>query len=216
MGKIVLAWFLGVAAQAAPLPDVDAPPVMELLTDGELLARYPGQAQLEVRLDADFNGDGVTDTAYVARIPDEWRQLGVMIGYSGDTDMGYAPVGDAFLDVYPLGRAALSAKKGVLIVEDLSGGTSAIASTYRYRYDAAENRMRLIGDDVTYYSRTHQHDRVDISTNRLTGQRTRQRFKVGEVHYEPQPLVKETVSKAAVYMEEAPLPEDTLGLGEAE
>ena len=35
MGKIVLAWFLGVAAQAAPLPDVDAPPVMELLTDGE-------------------------------------------------------------------------------------------------------------------------------------------------------------------------------------
>ena len=215
MGKIVLAWFLGVAAQAAPLPDVDAPPVMELLTDGELLARYPGQAQLEVRLDADFNGDGVTDTAYVARIPDEWRQLGVMIGYSGDTDMGYAPVGVAFLDVYPLGRAALSAKKGVLIVEDLSGGTSAIASTYRYRYDAAENRMRLIGDDVTYYSRTNQHDKVQISTNRLTGQRLRTVFRLSGEDYEAQPAVRETVPKAQVYMEEAPAPDVTLGLGEA-
>ena len=216
MKSVLLVLALVAADPAVEAPGPEAPFVLPPATVRTLLDRHADGAILETRLDADFNGDGIVDTAYVARVPDEWRTLGVVFGYQDELSTGYDPIGEAEMDVYPLGNASLSLKKGVLVVEDLAGGTSAIASIYRYRFDPAEKRMRLIGDDVAYYSRTDQHDKIEISTNRLTGQRTRQRFKVGEVHYEPQPLVKETVSKAAVYMEEAPLPEDTLGLGEAE
>jgi hypothetical protein len=34
-------------------------------------------------------------------------------------------------------RRLLEAKKGVLLITDLTGGTTAIQSTYRYRYEAA-------------------------------------------------------------------------------
>ncbi len=191
------------------------PVVLPELTDEDLLGMQPEGAMLETRLDADFNGDGLMDTAYVTRVPDEWRKLAVQMGYVAETDMGHDPVGEAAMDVHPLGMAALVFKKGVLVVEDLAGGTSAISSTYRYRYDKAEHRMRLIGDDVMYYSRTDQHDRTEISTNRLTGQRTRQRFRLTGEEYAPEPMLQETVPKVPLYMEDAPLPDVTLGLGEA-
>jgi hypothetical protein len=114
----------------------------------------------------------------------------------------------------PLGDASLSMKKGVLLVEDLDGGTSAIQSLYRFRFDRKENRMRLIGDDVSLYSRTNAHDSTSISTNRLTGLQIVKRSVVGEDGYTDQPEQNKKVSAAPVWMEDAPLPAKTLGWGE--
>jgi hypothetical protein len=201
-------------ASAGDLSGPDEPYVLQPMTDEMLLMRHDGDLALETRLDADFNGDGLVDTAYVVRVPDEWRRLVVMIGYAEEVDMGHSPAGEAEMDPYPLGSAALSVKKGVLVVEDLAGGTSAISSTYRYRYDPKARRMRLIGDDVTYYSRTNNHDSIEISTNRLTGLQLRRVNKLTEDAYVPQPEVRGKVPTTPIYMEDAPDANVTVGLEE--
>ena len=215
MKNVMFAAMLLVVPKAfAEPPGPDAPYALQPMTDEMLLMRHDGDLMLETRLDADFNGDGLVDTAYVVRVPDEWRKLVVMIGYAEEVDMGHDPAGEAEMDPYPLGSAALSAKKGVLVVEDLAGGTSAISSTYRYRYDPKVRRMRLIGDDVTYYSRTNNHDSIEISTNRLTGLQLRTVNKLTDDAYVPQPEVRSRVPTAPIYMEDAPDANVTVGLEE--
>jgi hypothetical protein len=211
---LTLALLLSPLPLAAAEPPPEPRPVLEPMTDEMLLMRHDGDLALETRLDADFNGDGLVDTAYVVRVPDEWRRLVVMIGYAEEVDMGHSPAGEAQMDPYPLGSAALSVKKGVLVVEDLAGGTSAVSSTYRYRYDPRARRMRLIGDDVTYYSRTNNHDSIEISTNRLTGLQLRKVNKLADDAYVPQPEVRSRVPTAPIYMEDAPDANVTLGLEE--
>jgi hypothetical protein len=168
----------------------------------------PEGLDIENQLAADFNRDGKPDVAAVVRSEDA-RYLLVALREG----KGLRRVGLATLDAYPLGAAALSAPKGVLVVEDLSGGTSAVSSLYRYRYEAAVDRMRLIGDDVLYYSRTNQHGSIKISTNRLTGRRTsseRRRIKNAYVDQTP---TTSRVATPPLYMETAPAPEETLGIG---
>ena len=153
--------------------------------------------------------------SYAAR---GFKEFVVALGYRNEFDMGHEPSGEMAMDPYPLGAASLSVtKKGVLVVEDLTGGTSAISSLYRFRYDKAAHRMRLIGDDVTYYSRTNSHDQLNISTNRLTGLRLRQVGVLnegdGDEAYHMQPETRETVPTTPVWMEDAPPPDVTLGLG---
>lgn len=197
----------------------ELPSTLEPVTDVVLFDTY--DAQVEVQLDVDLNGDGLVDCAAVMRNEEtETRRLVVLLGYRAEFDMGHEPLAEMAMDPYPLGPATLEFKNGVLIVGDLTGGTSAISSTYRFRWDKVETRMRLIGDDVTYYSRTNNHDSLEISTNRLTGQRIRQVNKLNEnptsdddAAYFPQPEVRETVDLAPIWMEDAPSPETTLGLG---
>ena len=180
----------------------------------EQLAPYlPDGAQIETRLDADFTGDGLRDLAVVAA-NDDVRVLKVMIGYADDTSMGFDPVGEMKMGGSPLGTASLTVKKGVLLVEDLDGGTTAIQSLYRFRFDPKQTKMRLIGDDVTLYSRTNAHDSTSISTNRLTGAQVVKRRVVGEAGYTDQPEQKKKVGTAPIWMEDAPLPEDTLDFGD--
>lgn len=180
----------------------------------EQLAPYlPDGANIETRLDADLTGDGLRDLAVVAA-NDEVRVLKVMIGYADDTSMGFDPAGEMKMGGSPLGTASLSVKKGVLLVEDLDGGTTAIQSLYRFRFDPKQTKMRLIGDDVTLYSRTNAHDSTSISTNRLTGVQIVKRSVVGEDGYTDQPEQKKKVGTASIWMDDAPLPEDTLGFGE--
>lgn len=195
------------AAGASPAPALDP------MTDDMLANQYTGR--VEVRVDADFNGDGDLDTAAVMRDDEaETRRLVVALAYRGEVDFGHEPIGEMAMDAYPLGDATLAVKKGVLVVEDLTGGTSAIASTYRFRYDAGEHRMRLIGDDVQHYSRTNAHDSLKVSTNRLTGLRIRSRDRLTEAgDYAPQPEVREKVDTAPIYLDTAPDPAVTLGLG---
>jgi len=115
---------------------------------------------LEARVDGDLDGDGTADLAWLAG-NDEKRQLVVHLSNGGYESLD--------LDTTPLGPGTLSINKGVLLFEDLTGGTTAIDSTRRYRFDAKALRMRLIGLDATLYSRTLKHDGFEVSWNLLTG-----------------------------------------------
>jgi hypothetical protein len=168
----------------------------------------------EALVTADFDADGETDLAMVART-EERRVLIVLLGRRTG---GYRRIGLGELDPYPLGEAELKAPRGVLVITDLTGGTSAIQSTYRYRYDKATDRMRLIGDDASHYSRTWQHGTTTVSTNRLTGKRiTTVNDLVGEpgenAELGPDQATTTTVpTEPHLYLEDAPRPESTLGL----
>jgi len=170
----------------------------------------PDNTEIEVRLDGDFTGDGLNDVAFLAG-SEEKRGLIVMAGDVDEFDLGHELIGQAELETYPLGPASLSFKKGVLIVEDLTGGTTAINALYRYRFDKTKKRMQLIGDDVTQYSRTNQHDSFKVSTNRLTGTSISQVSKLKGDGYEDQPQVTKKVSTKAIYMEDTPNPCVALG-----
>jgi hypothetical protein len=204
--------FVSLAAAVAPCVAADRVPPARMETE-HLVGYMPEGAQIETRLDEDVTGDGMRDVVFVAR-NDEARVLKVIAAYAGEFDNGYEPIGEMGMGDAPLGAASLGVKKGVLIVEDLDGGTTAIQSLYRFRFDRKENRMRLIGDDVSLYSRTNAHDSTSISTNRLTGLQIVKRSVVGEDGYTDQPEQKKKVSAAPVWMEDAPLPAKTLGWGE--
>jgi hypothetical protein len=202
--------FLSMLAAPAFAADRIAPPS----PTAEILADYmPEGTKLETRLDADVTGDGMVDVVFVAASEDV-RVLKVMMAYADEVNTGHEPIGEAAMETYPLGSASLSVKKGVLLVEDLTGGTTAIQSVYRYRFDPKARRMRLIGDDVSLYSRTNAHDSTRISTNRLTGAQIVTRSVVGEDGYTDQPAQKKKVPTRPIYMEDAPTPETTLDFGE--
>lgn len=181
------------------------------MSEEELISYMPDGATIETRLDADLTGDGLRDLAFVAR-NDEVRVLKVMVAYATEVDMGYDPVGEMRMGDSPLADATLSIRKGALIVEDLDGGTTAIQSLYRFRYDSGEGRMRLIGDDVNLYSRTNQHGSTSVSTNRLTGARSTVVSVLEGEAYVDGPAKRSQVAKKAIYMEQAPTPADTLEL----
>ena len=199
----VLLFVAGAAAAVEPSPVFEPWKLPARVADaGDFV---PAGVRQESVLSGDFDGDGREDRAMVLR-DDERRRLLVAL------------YGVGALDPYPLGEASLSAPRGVLVIEDLAGGTTAIQSTYRYRYDKATDRMRLIGDDVSLYSRTWQHGTTKVSTNRLTGKRI---TTVNDLVGEPGPNAKlgpdkETASKVPtepkIFLGEAPTPEATLGM----
>jgi len=152
---------LAVAAGAASARGLQPP------TDAMLVEHVANGGRIEARLDADLTGDGLVDTAYVG--VGEGRILIVMAGYREGDATGHRPIGETGLADGPLGPATLSLRRGVLIVRDLAGGTTATEATYRYRYDPASGRMRLIGLDAERYSRTNAHPPLKISWNLLTG-----------------------------------------------
>ena len=194
------------AAEKLVMPDD------KLLTDYYFNAmELPPGMELETRLDADLNADGLADIAFVAR-SEESRMLGVLFGFMEEMDMGHSPADKTELAIDALAPASLSAPKGVLVVEDLTGGTTAISSTYRYRYEAKSRHMRLIGDDVKLYSRTNAHGWQEISTNRLTGLQIRRSADLDDVgEYVEKPETRGKVPTTPLYMEDAPTPEATLG-----
>ena len=195
---------------AAFAPVLAAKPDLPLRADAP--PRFvPEGWRLETQLESDYNGDGVVDIAMVIRNDDE-RWLLVAVGEG----KGLKRIGLGELDPYPLGDASLEAKRGILLITDLTGGTTAIQSTYRYRYEAASGRMQLIGDDVELYSRTNAHGGISVSTNRLNGKRITQTSTIDEPDGERR-FSKEkatTVSTEKLYLETAPNPEDTLGVGD--
>jgi hypothetical protein len=121
------------------------------LRDGETLV---------TRVDGDLDGDGMADTAWLTASDDK-RELVVHLTDGSSEALT--------LDTTPLGPGTLAIKNGVLLFDDLTGGTTAIAATRRYRYDKNQIRMRLIGYDATFYSRTQQHDGFEVSWNLVTG-----------------------------------------------
>ncbi|WP_066529375.1 hypothetical protein [Erythrobacter sp. CCH5-A1] len=171
--------------------------------------------ELEVELHADFNGDGHADVAYIVRGEDK-RELRVATTFVTEVEIGENPPQVLALDPYPLGTAQLSEKDSargkVLVLEDLTGGTTAVASTHRFRWDAKLQAMRLIGLDATLYSRTYAHDGEEASWNLLTGDLVTRKLKLNkERGYDK---VGETTGKKPsppLKLENAPSGDDLLG-----
>lgn len=127
----------------------------------------PGE-EIEVQLEGDLNADGLNDVAYVLRTEDT-RKLVVLLSYRDEVNIDFELPETTELEPTLLGPASLAIEQGVLKVEDLAGGTTAINSIRRYRYDRGAKRLRLIGLDATLYSRTFAHDGFELSWNLLTG-----------------------------------------------
>ncbi len=145
-------------------------PALPPVTDQFLLDQLELGEEIETRADGDLNGDGNPDTVFVVASPDE-RRLFVVLSYRGEVDIGHEPGGNFKLEPDRLGPADLSIAKGVLTIRDLTGGTTALSATYRYRAVKTKERprMRLIGLDATVYSRTYAHDGDEMSWNVATG-----------------------------------------------
>ncbi|WP_054118711.1 hypothetical protein [Porphyrobacter sp. AAP60] len=139
---------LALALSAPPAAAQEGP--QAVLAEGE---------RLEVETRADFDGDGLADLAYVAA-REETRELRVVVGQTVQT-LTLAP--------FPLVDATLAFEGKVLLFDELNGGTTAVASTRRFRWDDKLGAMRLIGLDATFYSRTFAHDGKQASWNLLTG-----------------------------------------------
>ena len=129
-------------------------------------AFFPANFSIEVQTEADLNADGLDDSIAVVKSED-LRYL--LVALREGKGLRRIRLGE--LDAYPLGNADLkvSAKK-TLVLTDLTGGTSAFQTVYRYRYESAADRMRLIGLDVDFYSRTNAHGGLRRSYNYLTGE----------------------------------------------
>ena len=161
---------------------------------------------LVTRVDGDLDGDGMADTAWLTSSDDK-RELVVHLT-DGATEA-------LTLDTTPLGPGTLSIKGNVLLFEDLTGGTTAIAATRRYRFDKNDIRMRLIGYDATFYSRTQQHDGFEVSWNLVTGTaitRTMQlnRSGKGDAAFNRIDERKQVGRSRRVWLSETPAPEDLI------
>ncbi|HSQ96195.1 MAG TPA: hypothetical protein VLM18_08905 [Croceibacterium sp.] len=161
---------------------------------------------LEARVDGDLDGDGTPDVAWLAG-NDERRQLVVHLSNGGYESLD--------LDTSPLDPGTLAITKGVLVFEDLTGGTTAIASTLRYRFNPKALRMRLIGLDATLYSRSQMHDGFEVSWNLLTGAvvtRNLHLNRKGKGDEAFDHIVEQRTNEASppVWLSDTPEPEDVL------
>lgn len=147
----------------------------------------PGGVEVETRVAGDLNADGIEDIAYVAHNEDS-RALTVLLSVKHEFDFEYRPE-VLVLDLTEFTPGTLSLDGNVLKFEDMTGGTTAIASTRRFRYDGRGGQMRLIGLDAAVYSRTFAHDSFEASWNLITGNATTRELKLntggGEAAYNP-------------------------------
>jgi hypothetical protein len=192
------------ALVAAPVAAQVGPPQSDL-AEGETV---------EVEYNADFNGDGHWDVAYVVRAEDR-RELRVATTIITEVEIGENPPQVLALDPDPLGDAVLKLKGNVLVLEELTGGTTATFSTHRFRWDAKLQAMRLIGLDATLYSRTFAHDGMKASWNLLTGDFTSHTLKLrggdSDIAYDEVDKRRKKKRSAPVRLEQSPTGDDLLG-----
>ncbi len=150
------ALLLALLAAPQPASTTCLPPV---LAEGEAI---------EVLTCADFNGDGHADRAYIVRREDA-RELRVVMTSGDGSDPGKSAAQGLALDPYPLVAGTLDVRGAVLLLTDLAGGTTAVQTTHRFRWDERSAAMRLIRLDVMLYSRTYAHDAREVSWNLLSG-----------------------------------------------
>ncbi len=194
---------LALALTAAPLAAEGPQPA---LSDGETI---------EVEARGDLNADGLADLAYIVRHGEEARELRVVTTYRGETGFGENPAQVLALDPYPLVPASLAVARKVLLLKDLTGGTTAVASAHRFRWDARMDAMRLIGLDATLYSRTFAHDGVEASWNLLTGDLISRNLELdrsgGDAAYRKVGEKRGRKPSPPLRLENAPSGEDLLG-----
>ena len=136
----------------------------------------PAGVDVETQVNGDLNGDGLEDAAYVAHNEDA-RALTVLLSVKREFDFDYrTEVLELELSEFTPGKLSLDGE--VLEFEDMTGGTTAVSSTRRFRYDGRGKQMRLIGLDATVYSRTFAHDGFETSWNLLNGDSTTRELKL--------------------------------------
>ncbi len=168
MPSLTFATLVAAIALVLATPAQAQQPIVPRPDDSMLENMLPPGHTFETRADGDLNGDGQIDVAFVGR-GDDVRALYVALAYTDEFDLGHEIRAKGPLNAYPLGSAELSIARGVLVVEDLTGGTTATSATYRLRYEPKSKRIRLIGLDKTFYSRAYAHDGSESSWNLLTG-----------------------------------------------
>ena len=172
----------------------------------------PADVEIESRVDADLNGDGITDIAYVGHTEDA-RVLTVLLSVKHEVDFEYRPEVLA-LEPTSLGPGTLTLDGTVLAFEDMTGGTTAVSSTRRFRYDGRGGQMRLIGLDATLYSRTFAHDGFETSWNLLNGDATTRELRLnrGEGDEAYKPAVERSFKRRirAQWLSDSPDPEIVL------
>lgn len=207
----VLAALLPISGAAEATQRAEVP----VMSDEEIAATLEAGQEIETRVDGDLNGDGDVDTAWVVR-GDDSRWLHVQFAARGEFDLYHEPAGSTELDAYPLGPAEMTISKGVLVVKDLTGGTTAISATYRLRGEKTQPKMRLIGLDATLYSRTYAHDGAEMSWNLLTGDVIATKMKLvgsGEnASYDKSAVKRFKRPVNVVYMASMPSAEETLDM----
>ena len=202
--------WLAVLCAVAPIAAVAGPPVPRpQLAAGE---------RVEVQLSADFDADRAPDLAYIAR-SNEHRELRVVLANRLASPQRLP------LDPYPLGDGTLAVNRTVLVMEDLTGGTTAVSSLRRFRYDPGLRAMRVIGIDATLYSRTYAHDGVETSWNLLTGQVITRQLRLhrgtagrdeSDAAYDKTAERRTRRLSPALRLEQSPDPDDVLGWPGAE
>jgi hypothetical protein len=197
-----------------------------LLASGILPAAEPGINLTDIRdavdksekvvsrLDADITSDGAPDIVFVAASDSRYRVVVLMRLHGKTLDgkgrmKGFQAVDSLEIEVTPHGPPTVAAKKDVLIIQSMTGGaTVRTEATYRYRFDADEGRMRLIGLDA---ERTSSTAGIRMSWNTLNGTRIVQRSKVDSQGFRFGPETR-SAQKAGgpIYMSLTPNPEDLL------
>jgi len=176
-------------------------------------ATEPGQT-VETQILGDFNGDGHGDLAYILRGEGQ-RFLRVVTSLAGEFDLDANPPQELALDPYPLAEGTLRLKRNVLLLEDLTGGTTAVSSTHRFRWDGKLGAMRLIGLDATLYSRTFAHDGREASWNLLTGDLVTRTLRLnkgpGDQAYDTVGKRKRKKASPPLKLENSPSGDDLLG-----
>lgn len=178
----------------------------------------PGET-IEVQVTADLNGGHYPDLAYIAR-GEESRALRVILSFVSEVEIGSDLPQVLPLDPYPLGDASLTVNRNVLVLEDLTGGTTAVSSTRRFRFDPKLKTMRAIGIDATLYSRTYAHDGKEMSWNLLSGvlltRDLRLRTGPGDAAYDKVREKRSRRPSPPLRLEDTPDPDDLLGWPGAE
>ena len=160
-------WILGVAlaAMCAVLNAAER-------AHSDIAQFVPAKQQVASRVDADITGDGAADTMFVSVNKEELELTVVVLMREGK---GFKRLEALKLDLTPQGMPTITVKNNVLLLEHATGGNMAqTAATYRFRFDADEGRMRLIGLDA---ERTGSENGIKMSWNLLTGAQTVRRGK---------------------------------------
>ena len=168
-----------------PLAVIASAPIQAHATEIAPGIELPSGVEVEARVDGDLNGDGIADIAYLAHSEDS-RALTVLLSVRGSNQFRPEVL---TLEPTEFTPGSLALDGNVLKFEDMTGGTTAISSTRRFRYDGHGEQMRLIGLDATVYSRTFAHDGFETSWNLLNGDATTRELKRntggGDAAYNP-------------------------------
>ncbi|MBC3909630.1 hypothetical protein [Undibacterium umbellatum] len=147
----------------------------------------PSGWKVENQISSDLNADGVADIAAVlveGKSSADDRQRGLIV-LSASTGKGYGLLGSnsKLLQCQGCGGVKdgvnLTIKNGVLIVSQYSGSREYSVYTWRFRLDAASQRLQMIGIDEEEADGMVGKGST-VSTNLLTGQQISESYQYDE------------------------------------